>query len=226
MIGCPNISGHFPLAGSWTGEEIRYYLGFRSIWLSRNTFCGIGLHFLFAFIFLWGRDKITNLSFFDFCRVVLFEAVCASANTLSPFLMNKDRNHTYFGKYGWSWKWMAGLFLSRSRSSFSLDACSALPSALAAPRKIQSFCTFSSLSPRFSKPFSCVSLVQRYVWRIYIVLIAFLLVWFESLVSWNGPRARNQVVLSLVSWLPLGDIKAPKHQISVSVDKVKNLSFC
>ncbi len=101
----------------------------------------------------------------------------------------------------------------------------ARPSALAPPRRIQSFCTFSSLPPRFWL-FLCVSLVQRHVWRIWIVLKVLLLVWLELLVSLNGPRVRHQVVWRLVSWVQLGNMKAPNHPISVSVDKEKNLSFC
>ena len=91
--------------------------------------------------------------------------------------------------------------------------CLQMHYSAAPPRRSQSFCTFSSLPPRFWS-FSCVSLVQMHVWRICIVLIVLLLVWFKSLVPWNGPRARHQVVLSLVSLLPFGKIKAP------------NLPFC
>ncbi len=142
--------------------------------------------------------------------------------------MNKDRNHIYFWKYRWSWKWTVGLFLSRSRSSFPLDVllrCSAFCSC--SLKKDPKFLYFFVTATAFLTVLvRLVSLFQRHLWRICLVLIILLFVWFELLVSWNCPRARHQIVLSLVTWLPLGNIKAPKHPISVSVDKVKNLSFC
>ncbi len=55
--------------------------------------------------------------------------------------------------------------------------------------------------------------------------IVLLLVWFESLVSWNGPIAIHQVELSLVSWLSLGNIKAPKHRFRYPSTKWKICRF-
>ena len=69
MFGCPNLAVHIPLAGALTGKKLNYYLGFRSFLLSKNTFCGIGLQFLFAFIFS-GRDKMTNMISFLFSGFV------------------------------------------------------------------------------------------------------------------------------------------------------------
>ena len=65
----------FPL-GALTGEKIKYYLGVRSFRLRRDTFCGIGLHFLLAFIIffkLGQNNEHEVLAFFGFCRV---EIVC------------------------------------------------------------------------------------------------------------------------------------------------------
>ena len=139
--------------------------------------------------------------FFGFCRVV---TICLKQFMIVRVLFhlfhykNKDRNHTSFLKNGLSWKWTVGLFLSRSRFYFNLDAllrCS----------------VFCSCTPKKDPKFLYLFVIaHRHVWRIFIVPIVLLLVWLESLVSWNGPRARHQVLLSLVSWLLLGNIKAPK----------------
>ena len=94
------------------------------------------------------------------------------------------------------------------------------------PKKDAKFLYFFVTATMFLTFLVRLTRLQRYVWCICKVLIVLLLFWFESLVSWSGPRARHQVVLTLVSWLPLSNINVPKHQISVSADKVKNLSFC
>ncbi len=134
-----------------------------------------GYTFCLLSFFLSGRDEITNMTPFLFSAVVglksLFVAVYTSAIiTLSPFLMNKDRNHTYFWKYGWSWKWTIGLFLSHSRSSF-LSGCITPLRWSCTPKKGPKFLYFSSLLFNCFWPFSCVSAVQRHVGLICIVLI-------------------------------------------------------
>ena len=207
MFGCPNFAVRFSTCCGWTGKTIGHYLGFSSFLLSRNTFCGIGLHFLFAFIFfLSGRDKITNMIFRLF-PVYLYPLMRLRL-LFHLFLINKDQNHTYFFKI-WVVPKRNVIFVSFSLSIFFSSRCI---TPLLCLKVLLSHQEGSKVNVEyfFARATAFLTILVRLtreVLRICIVLIALMLVWFESLLSWNGPRARYQVVLSLVSLLPLGSIK-------------------
>ena len=91
----------------------------------------------------------------------------------------------------WSWKWTVGMLLSCSRYSFPREAllrysafCSCTPKK--DPKFLYFFITattFLAVLTRPSHPKAQVTHFRR--------SHSLLLVWLESLVSWNGPRARQ-----------------------------------
>ena len=113
------------------------------------------------------------------------------------FFNEKRQNHTYFWKYGWYWRCMNGGFVSFSLLFFSSSGCITPLLCLLLLHPQEGFKVSVlfrhyrrvSHSPkaRVTHLHSCHSL-------------AFGLIWVTCVLC---PRARHQVVLSLVNWLPL-----------------------